>query len=584
MRIGLQTGLMAVLLRAAVELILLLTGSPLSLNQPMTVTEFAFTLLVGGLAGYWALSERIGRLGPVIFSGAAAGASFGLIRGLALGAARVADAAPGDLTDFLSGREGNLLSAIPLLLLFMLLITAEATAAGVLGALPMPWIHRALESEGSERTSSPAAGPTSPTPPASKPAASRLPDILTIPQELHPAYESLQAGDRSTAARAIARYLQSDMNSETGWLMMGIALVEPARKRESFSRVLKMNPGNALAASMLAELTPSGSTEPAPFPTPHRTSQAGSQDSSKPSPTRQHFLTLIGLLIIFFVPLTWLFTDPRKINQADLDTFISITACLLSAAVSIYLLARREIALRVHLVSGVINGAMAGFTADLTFAIAYHTVFLPMLSGETKLQGILRYFSSHLLGALFIGLLAGGLASVLVMAVHLGGRRLRPVLENQSAENAWASSILALVERDPLQKRAYISQALTLQPENWLARRMLGGSSRREAAAASRNRSEVKAARPGLPPLFTTALGGKFIRRVAYLLLFLAVLAVIELVRGGDSTIATILAYSLCCIAILAAGSLLIWYLVQSAQRVQEQTEGEGSDTPDAAP
>jgi hypothetical protein len=81
-------------------------------------------------------------------------------------------------------------------------------------------------------------------------------------------------GDNLTAARTLlGKYLRNNPNSERAWLLMSLAVAEPAQQRDCLQRVLLINPFNTAAQTRLAHLTstpaPSavnGNATPAPAP------------------------------------------------------------------------------------------------------------------------------------------------------------------------------------------------------------------------------------------------------------------------------------------------------------------------------
>ncbi len=64
----------------------------------------------------------------------------------------------------------------------------------------------------------------------------------------------LSAGHKTRAQRILVKYLQSNVESETGWLLLAQAVTEPARQRECLGYVLAIDPENEEARRMLAAL------------------------------------------------------------------------------------------------------------------------------------------------------------------------------------------------------------------------------------------------------------------------------------------------------------------------------------------
>lgn len=75
----------------------------------------------------------------------------------------------------------------------------------------------------------------------------------TPTEVLMEAYQRLQAGERRAARKLIKRLLKTHPNSERAWLLLSMAVTEPAQQRECLERVLRLNPHNKEAAQRLAQ-------------------------------------------------------------------------------------------------------------------------------------------------------------------------------------------------------------------------------------------------------------------------------------------------------------------------------------------
>lgn len=90
----------------------------------------------------------------------------------------------------------------------------------------------------------------------------------------------LKAGHRNKAQRILVKYLQANVESEAGWLLLSQAVSDPAKQRECLGYVLAINPKNEQAGRMLAELNDTPGVE---SPVPADTAPpepAGRQDTA----------------------------------------------------------------------------------------------------------------------------------------------------------------------------------------------------------------------------------------------------------------------------------------------------------------
>lgn len=81
------------------------------------------------------------------------------------------------------------------------------------------------------------------------------------------AYTQIKAGNLPNARTLLGKFIRNNPNSERAWLLMSLAVAEPAQQRDCLQRVLLINPFNADAQSRLAQLnTANGSPHTNPPP------------------------------------------------------------------------------------------------------------------------------------------------------------------------------------------------------------------------------------------------------------------------------------------------------------------------------
>src|SRR5258707_13614336 len=74
---------------------------------------------------------------------------------------------------------------------------------------------------------------------------------------------AFKAGDKAEAIRLFSEAIKQDANDIDAWLYLGAALDDPARKRQAFERVLKIDPNNDKAKNALARLGAAEGQQPA---------------------------------------------------------------------------------------------------------------------------------------------------------------------------------------------------------------------------------------------------------------------------------------------------------------------------------
>ncbi|MFL7809676.1 MAG: DUF4011 domain-containing protein, partial [Anaerolineae bacterium] len=82
---------------------------------------------------------------------------------------------------------------------------------------------------------------------------------------LREASELIRRGDRQGAQQRLVEILRANPRSETAWLWMAAIERDPARQREYASRVLRLDPQNARAQQILAQLDEQAAASPAPI-------------------------------------------------------------------------------------------------------------------------------------------------------------------------------------------------------------------------------------------------------------------------------------------------------------------------------
>lgn len=73
-------------------------------------------------------------------------------------------------------------------------------------------------------------------------------------QALQLAREAIQQGNRATAQALLLQVIQTNSNSETGWLWLSAVVGDPVQERDCLKRVLAINPHNEIAQRHLAKL------------------------------------------------------------------------------------------------------------------------------------------------------------------------------------------------------------------------------------------------------------------------------------------------------------------------------------------
>lgn len=118
---------------------------------------------------------------------------------------------------------------------------------------------------------------------------------MTVERLLQEGIVAAQAGDLKTANTLLAQVLQTDPESEQGWLWLGMCQTLAERREYCFRRVLSLNPNNTEAQRQMRSLTaspaqsadkpPRATIPPAPAMTPRPSAQASPPDAGLISAT-----------------------------------------------------------------------------------------------------------------------------------------------------------------------------------------------------------------------------------------------------------------------------------------------------------
>ena len=395
-----------------------------------------------------------------------------------------------------------------------------------------------------------------------------------IPPALLPAYDLILAGQSDQVISWLARKIKEDPQSEYAWLLMAYTMDDPARKRECLKRVLANNPTNPAARHLAANLDP---VIPPPLPSKPAVLEGPSQAlgesqalraPSTSSSATQLIVTSLGLFIIVLVPIISAATTPWKFSGFEQESYIRITAFLLTFILGVLLVRRGEQQIQQFLFHGAINGSLVGLIINLVIAVLYHSIYLPAYGGDTKMGGILRMFGDEFLISMIWGVLMGIVGACTPNMLDRGYRFSLGRMEANAPHNAWAAALTAAGSSDLEKRRYYLSVALTQQPNNPLARRI--EASMQAPAEQAAVDTGTKKAKPAirLPQLATTPLGQKFVRRLGIAFVILLIWTMIEVIRGRDSTGFTLIGYMLCCTGLLIGSGFLLWALVQGFRRI----------------
>ena len=470
-------------------------------------------------------------------------------------------------------------------LLTIILFSIVVTPVLALPAILVPWIAKWIAEDPAASSKSklkPQEGKPSTQDPTS---IDNLPRTH-IPPAFLPAYDLILADQSDQVVSWLARKIKEDPQSEYAWLLMAYAMDDPARKRECLKRVLANNPTIPAARHLAANLDP---VIPSPLPPKPAVLEGPSQAlgelqalraPSTSSSATQLIITSLGLFIIVLVPIISAATTPWRFSGFEQESYIRITAFLLTFILGVLLVRRGEQQIQQFLFHGAINGSLVGLIINLVIAVLYHSIYLPAHGGDTKMGGILRMFGDEFLISMIWGVLMGIVGACTPNMLDRGYRYSLGWMEANAPHNAWAAALAAAVSSDLEKRRYYLSVALTHQPNNPLARRI--EASMQAPAEQAAVDAGTKKAKPAirLPQLATTPLGQKFVRRLGIAFVILFIWTMIEVIRGRASTGLTMIGYMLCCTGLLIGSGFLLWALVQGFRRIagsQEEGSSEAS-------
>ena len=78
------------------------------------------------------------------------------------------------------------------------------------------------------------------------------------------AITAIKGGDKETGKRLLANFLHSDPRNVAAWLWLAQAVDDDAQKRDCYSRVLRIEPGNKLARDGMRRLDAHNRSTPPP--------------------------------------------------------------------------------------------------------------------------------------------------------------------------------------------------------------------------------------------------------------------------------------------------------------------------------
>lgn len=247
---GLEAGLVGVLLGGGIPLLLWVAGLEESMICLVALIAVLIWPATGGLAAYLMRSGRSLTRGRLATAGAVAGllAGFGVAAAFVIFAI-VLDPEVGG-TVMAEGRSAGTVTAMSSCI-FGIPTVILGSVFGAAGAVVTGGILRKRSSTGTKAVPS-SRSSTSNHASEARPVAGPDPDAA--PPELQSAIASLRAGDKAGARKALIRGLQSNPKSEPAWVWLAQVVEEPERKRECLQRALNINPDNATARQMLAEM------------------------------------------------------------------------------------------------------------------------------------------------------------------------------------------------------------------------------------------------------------------------------------------------------------------------------------------
>jgi hypothetical protein len=573
---ALGAGVESALIGIAVTLVALVLAYALKLSDALQQCLPVSMILFGGLgalAGMWAYQRGALQLSWVVIAGAIAG----VLSGMSAGALRGVFSAFLDLSTenffVIGASEAGVLrfGLLQAFILTMPLTGILGLVCGALGALVAQQIL--LRTEEGAHAKPEADVPRTPRPPG---AAASLPPLNEVPPPLHPAWSDLKAGNRAEAKTIVARYLKSHLDSEPAWLLMASALENPNQKRECLERALKLNPGGQLARDMLAQMEAPLTPVPAAAPGGARVEQESAAVRTAPSASgeeikkRSILILTMALALAAFVPIVVMLVDRYALGMETLRPSVIFLAGACGFATGFNLLRGDDTPPSRIALSGAINGLVLALFATFAFSAAYHTIFLPMRADHNRLQGIFYLILRWGTGISFWGLAVGALSAVAAFYLNPARSWLRDRINAAAPHNVWVSLWLAYTTKDPALQRRIVDRALSMSPSNPLALRMKRSL---ETPAPSPGAEAVETAqkptrrRFQLPPLVTSALGRKFLRRVVAFLIMFTACSLFGQLMGIEGDYFEVLTSFVVILLILFGGGFLLWLLMQVLRR-----------------
>ncbi|MFP3853497.1 MAG: tetratricopeptide repeat protein [Anaerolineales bacterium] len=257
---GLEAGLVGLLIGVGLPLLSWAIDFSDILSVLTMVCSIGLMPAVGALAAFWMRERGALTRGRLASAGAVAGALAGLAGSISFIVFNIMlDSATSDFLLSAGYSSGGL----------------AAMSACIFG-LPAILVGAGLGAIASVVTGSvlgiePAVGAKEQPAPVGRPqqVSRTRPDPSTAPPDIRPAVQALEAGDNARARKALVKKLQDNPRDDAAWVWLSQAVEEPDKARECLRRALSINPNNATAKSMLAELdrpaqTAAGSPASAP--------------------------------------------------------------------------------------------------------------------------------------------------------------------------------------------------------------------------------------------------------------------------------------------------------------------------------
>jgi hypothetical protein len=557
---------------AALVFVYALNLSDSVLQQCLPISTLMFGGL-GALAGTWTFRRGAQQRSRVLIAGAIAG----VLSGMSAGALRGVFYAFLDLSPenffIIGASEAGMLRAglLQAFILTMPTVGIQGLIAGTLGALAAQQFFLR-----SEPTDAPTHDqPGSQLTPDLEPGAAMLP-LDRIPTPLHPAWRALEAGERSQAKPHIAKYLKAHLDSGPAWLLMASALDDPDQRRECLERALKINPQGQYAQRMLAQMDGLAPYVESAPPVAGAKRQKPLDEVQFPSATpeevkkRNVAILAVGLVLAAIVPIVVILIDRYALGEETLQPTVILLALSCGLATGLNMLRSENVRQENLTLYGALNGMFIALFATFVFSAAYHTIFLPMRADHTRLQGVFYLIMSWGIAMVFWGLATGGIAAFSVPYLL----RVRTWFEGQiivaAPHSVWASLWLAYATDDPSLKRRHVDRALAISPSNPLVLRF-NRSLEQEGAAAGGDVAEPvqKPARSRfqLPPLATSAMGRKFLRRVVAFTIMASACSLVGKIMGVEGDYFEVLTSFVVIVLVLFGSGFVLWFLVQLLRR-----------------